>query len=160
MDEKDWLDQLESRIRSPDARQVRVLTRRLTDEERYDRETERLRKSEGRMEPLDKVLSRLARIENRIRRMEAFNKYQMGHIHRFTKSTFNLLAVVIVAVTVLGGTYLVNKELADDLLTWLLAVAWVGYMLFVFVREIWRGRKPASSEEWAFDSEEGSSDAR
>lgn len=151
MDEKDWLDQLESRIRSQDGRQVRVLTRRLTDEERYDRETERLRKSEERMEPLDKVLSRLARIENRIQRMEAFNRYQMEHIHRYTKSTFNVLAVVAVAVTVLGGTYLVNKELADDLFTWLAAVAWVGYIFFVFVREIWRGRKPASSEEWAFD---------
>ena len=54
-------------------------------------------------------------------------------------------------VTVLGGTYLANKELADDLFTWLAAVAWAGYILFVFVREIWRGRKPASSEEWAFD---------
>ena len=138
MDEKDWLDQLESRIRSQDGRQVRVLTRRPTDEERYDRETERLRKSEEQMEPLDKVLSRMARIENRIRRMEAFNRYQMEHMNRYTKSTFNLLAVVIVAVTVLGGTYLVNRELADDLLTWLVAVAWVGYILFVFVREIWR----------------------
>jgi len=146
MDEKDWLDQLESRIRSHDGRQVRVLTRRLTDEERYDRETERLGKSEERMEPLDKVLSRLARIENRIRRMEALNKYQMERIHRYTKSTFNLLAVVVVAVTALGGTYLVNRELADDLFTWLVAAAWAGYILFVFVREIWRGRKPASSE--------------
>lgn len=160
MDEKDWLGQLEPRIRLQDGRQVRVLTHGLSDEERSDRETERLLKSEERMNAQEKVLSRLARIENRIRRMEAFNKYQMEHIHRYTRSTFNILAVVVVAVTVLGGIYLVNKELAEDLLTWLAAAAWVGYILFVFVREIGRGNKPASSEERAFDREGGSSDAR
>jgi hypothetical protein len=160
MDEKDWLGQLERRIRSQDGRQVRVLTHGFSDEERNDRETERLLKSEEQMNAQDKVLSRLARIENRIRRMEAFNKYQMEHIHRYTRSAFNILAVVVVAVTVLGGIYLVNKELAEDLLTWLAAAAWVGYILFVFVREIWRGNEPASSDEWAFDREGGSSDAR
>jgi hypothetical protein len=104
---------------------------RLTDEERYVRETKQMRKDEERMEPLDKVLYRLERIEDRIRRMETFSKYQMKDVRGYAEQTFRLVVIVNVAVTVFGSIYLVNKELENSLFTWLVVAAIFGCIVFV-----------------------------
>jgi hypothetical protein len=74
--------------------------RPLSDEERYERETERIREAEEQMDLQDKVLSRLERMEHRIRRIELFNKRRMNEVHRYTKSTLEVILVVLVAVIV------------------------------------------------------------
>jgi Flp pilus assembly protein TadB len=147
MNEEEWLKALERRIQSPKQppppKQAPSPMRPLTDDERYERDTVGILKAEERTDVQQKVLTRLDRMEHRIRRIELLNKQVYG----YTKSTFELIAVVIVAVTVLGVTYLVNKEMGNGLFSWLLAAAIMGYIVFVFVREMRRNRKPTASEE-------------
>ena len=153
MNEEELLKALERQIRSPEQatppeRALRPM-RPLTDDERYERETKRILKAEERTDATDKVLSRLERMEHRILRIDN----QLKEINRHTKATFNLVALIVAGVAFTGVAYALNKVLGNEGFGWLgLAVfiiymGYMGYILFSFVSETWRGRKPASSEE-------------
>ena len=114
MNEEELLKALERQIRSPEQatppeRALRPM-RPLTDDERYERETKRILKAEERMDATDKVLSRLERMEHRIRRIDN----QLKEINRHTKATFNLVALIVAGVAFTGVAYALNKVLGTD----------------------------------------------